>query len=92
MSITTQTRWDSYEKLNKKRLYELILQTLRDVPDGLTAREVAVILYNQGYLISNERQATAPRMTELVDKGEIVVIGKREDVVTGKNVAIYSLK
>lgn len=92
MSITTQTRWDSYEKLNKKRLYELILQTLRDVPDGLTAREVAIILYNQGYLISNERQATAPRMTELVDKGEIVVIGKREDAVTGKNVAIYSLK
>lgn len=92
MSITTQTRWDSYEKLNKKRLYELILQTLRDVPNGLTAREVAIILYNQGHLISNERQATAPRMTELVDKGEIVVIGKREDVVTGKNVAIYSLK
>ena len=61
-------------------MYNLILSTLHDNKEnGLTAREVAVILYNQGLLRSNERQATAPRLTELVDDGRVVIIGKRFD-------------
>lgn len=92
MSITEQTRRKSFEKVDKKRLYDLIISELiHHEKDGLTAREAAVILYDQGYIKSNERQATAPRLTELSDAGRIVVIGKRLDPVSLKNVAVYSI-
>lgn len=93
MSITTDTRFESLEKLDRNGLYSLILSTLHDNKEnGLTAREVAVILYNQGLLRSNERQATAPRLTELVDDGRVVIIGKRFDEISLRNVAVYTVK
>ena len=93
MSITTDTRFESLEKLDRNGLYNLILSTLYDNKEnGLTAREVAVILYNQGLLRSNERQATAPRLTELVDAGRVVIIGKRFDEISLRNVAVYTIK
>lgn len=93
MSITTDTRFESLEKLDRNGLYNLILSTLHDYKEnGLTAREVAVILYNQGLLRSNERQATAPRLTELVDDGRVVIIGKRFDEISLRNVAVYTIK
>ena len=93
MSITTDTRFKSLEKLDRSGLYNLILSTLHDNKEnGLTAREVAVILYNQGLLRSNERQATAPRLTELVDDGRVVIIGKRFDEISLRNVAVYTIK
>lgn len=93
MSIITDTRFESLEKLDRSGLYNLILSTLHDNKEnGLTAREVAVILYNQGLLRSNERQATAPRLTELVDDGRVVIIGKRFDEISLRNVAVYTIK
>lgn len=93
MSITTDTRFESLEKLDRSGLYNLILSTLHDNKEnGLTAREVAVIFYNQGLLRSNERQATAPRLTELVDDGRVVIIGKRFDEISLRNVAVYTIK
>ena len=93
MSITTDTRFESLEKLDRTGLYNLILSTLHDNKEnGLTAREVAIILYNQGLLRSNERQATAPRLTELVDDGRVVIIGKRFDEISLRNVAVYTIK
>lgn len=93
MSITTDTRFESLEKLDRNGLYNLILSTLYDNKEnGLTAREVAVILYNQGLLRSNERQATAPRLTELVDDGRVIIIGKRFDEISLRNVAVYTIK
>ena len=93
MSITTDTRFESLEKLDRSGLYNLILSTLHDNKEnGLTTREVAVILYNQGLLRSNERQATAPRLTELVDDGRVVIIGKRFNEISLRNVAVYTIK
>ena len=91
MSITTNNRYESFEKVDRKRLYSLIIATLSNNKDGLTAREVAVILYNQGYIKNNERQATAPRLTELVDKEIVKVVGKKIDEISLKNVAVYSI-
>lgn len=92
MSVTTQNQLESYEQVDKRRMYDLIISTLQKHNDkGLTARETSIILYNQGMIISNERQATQPRFTELVDKGVVKVIGKRKDMVTNRNVAVYSL-
>lgn len=93
MSITTDTRFESYQKLNKECLKNEIVSVLKDFKEsGLTAREVAIILYNNGIINNKERQATAPRLTELSDDGIVVVVGKKMDEVTYKNVAVYSLK
>ena len=93
MSITTDTRWESFEKLDTKTMRKLIINELHENSnEGLTAREVAIRLYNKGFLMSSERQATAPRLTELMDEGKVVVIGKRMDGISKRNVAVYSLK
>lgn len=91
MAITDQNRRESLDKLDRKRMYGLIITALHNKEKGLTAREAAIILYNQGMIISNERQATQPRLTELVDKGVVKVIGKRKDEITNRNVAVYAL-
>lgn len=92
MSIVSDTRFNSFQSTNKQRLYQLITSVLREHLEGMTAREIAVKLYNQGFLLSNERQATAPRLTEMVDKGLVVVVGKKKDIVTQKQVAVYAIK
>ena len=91
MSITTETRKENYSKLDRNRLYDLILNVLLNNRQGLTAREIAIILYDNGELISNERQATAPRLTELVSYNKVKVVGKKTDVVSNKKVAVYSI-
>lgn len=93
MSITTDTRLDSYNQLDKQTMYDLILNTLKEhKEEGLTAREIAIKLYDKGLIRSNERQATQPRLTELVDNNVLIVIGKRMDEITHRNVAIYTIK
>lgn len=59
---------------------------LREYNEGLTAREIANKL---GYI---ERNATAPRLTELCGMGKVEAIAKRRDEITGKTVAVYALK
>lgn len=93
MSITTQTRFESYEKLDVKFLYGKIVNLLlaKDSTEGLTAREIAIELYNDGIIKDNSRQATQPRLTELVDKGIVQVVGKKYDKLTERKVASYRL-
>ena len=84
--ITRETRAESLNETDKTKRYTEIRDALKDAPKGLTARELADKL---GY---KERNATAPRCTELVNKGELEVIGKRYDPITNRNVAVYVLK
>lgn len=94
MSITTETRRESFDKVDKNRLYNLILTTIAkngDSIEGLTAREIAVILHKQGHTINADRQATQPRLTELAQANRVKVIGKKYDYVTQRNVASYVL-
>lgn len=84
--ITNETRAESLIETDKTIRYAQIRETLKNEPKGLTAREIATKL---GYI---ERNATAPRCTELVQKGELEVISKRYDAITNRNVAVYILK
>lgn len=94
MQITSQTRFESYQKLDKKHMYEKILYLLgtdKGKSEGYTAREAAQELFAIGVIRDNTRQATAPRFTELMDMGKIQVVGIRLDSVTAKNVSVYML-
>lgn len=77
------TQIESLQKTNKKDRYKLILDELENHPSGLTARELATIL---GFV---ERNAVAPRLTELESKWKVKTIGVRYDEITQRNVAVY---
>lgn len=86
-SITRETRKASHEKTDKRKLYELVLETLGD--SELTAREIAVEMHEHGVLPFPERAIIQPRITELVEAGKLEVTGKRLDYVTDRKVAVY---
>lgn len=83
--------------VNRANMYKWILSVLKgemDIPFGwdckeLTAREIAVVLYRNGYIPLAIRQATAPRLTELVHKGMVEVAGSKLDETSKKIVSIY---
>ena len=95
MSITTETRWESFEKIQHSTLPQMILEVLEQAKNlcygALTAREIAEILQEKGYSRNGERQTTAPRLTELVDAGKVKVVGKVKDKNTNRNVATFML-
>lgn len=80
-------------------MYKWILSVLQgemDIPfDGgcreLTAREIAVVLWRNGYIPLAIRQATAPRLTELVGFGKVEVAGSKIDEESKKTVSIYKV-
>jgi len=86
---TYETRHDSHEKVNKEKRYMQIKEVLGD--RVMTAREIAVELFKRGYTNSMDRNNSAPRLTELVDKCEVEIAGKKFDEQTGRNVAIYKI-
>lgn len=97
-SITRHTRKESYKSLDEMPINDKILAFLEDYPKGLTARELAVKMYNQGLVGEPVRQATAPRLTTLADPNKndgvpkVVAIGYKKDFYSGVSVAIYTLR
>lgn len=89
MKITEETRKQSYEEIKPKKemRYDLILDIL-DRPK--TAKELAVELFKYGLIQTDERNQTAPRLTELVQKGIVRTLpNKKICQYTGKWVALY---
>lgn len=96
MSITNDTRWESFKKIQGNTLVNKITNVLIEAKkqgiDGMTAKEIAEVLKSQNIIRLAERQSTAPRLTELVNEGIVEVIGKRYDEITDHNVAVYRIK
>lgn len=89
--ITLQTRQLSFEDIQdkKKKRYEQILDRL--LTGVKTAKEVAIELFDLGFIPSTERNYTAPRLTELEKMGLVEVINKKKCDYTGKTVAVYQI-
>ena len=88
--ITEETHRESYEKLDSATLRLNILNVLAN-GGAASAKDIAVILYDQHLIPYPVRQATAPRLTELVEEGLVEVCGKAYDIDTERNVAVYRL-
>ena len=98
MSVTRETRRESYEALDAATVNRHIIDILEGVlvdgeteSEGMTAREIAEEMHARGVIPYPVRQATAPRLTELAAEGVVEVTGKRLDEQTGRNVAVYRL-
>lgn len=88
--ITFETRQDAHEKVDKTKRYQQIIECLQINPK-MTAKEIAVMMHQKGYIPTSERNFTAPRLTELSQLGVVEPIGKVKCQYTGKTVAVYQL-
>ena len=90
--ITTfDTRAEAHEVVDKQKRYSQILECLMENGE-LTAKECANIMMMKGYIPTSERNFTAPRMTEMSQKGMIEPVGKKKCAWTGKTVAVYGIR
>ena len=91
-SITKETRRDSYNAvlptLNERQ--ETVLQILKDNGD-MTAQEIAAELHRRGITPTDERNFSAPRLTELADMGLVRAVGKKTCGKTGKTVSVWAV-
>ena len=90
--ITTyDTRSEAHSKVDKAKRYRQIIECLKERPK-LTAKQIAVMMYEKGYIPTTERNFTAPRLTELSNQGIVEPVGKTKCSWTGKTVAVYALR
>ncbi len=88
---TLETRSEANETVDKKKRYKQIIEVLKENPKGLTAKEIACVMYCNRDIPTSERNFTAPRLTELSKKGIVEPIGKKKCTYTGKTVCVYGL-
>lgn len=86
-----RTYEDMYPLADKLARYRQIRGILSLYPEGLTAKEIAHKMYEMGLVPTDERNFTAPRLTEMEYKGQVQVVGKKTCQWTKKRVRIYQL-
>ena len=89
--ITLGTRHDSNETVDREKRYKQILEIMTEHSIPLTAKEIAVFMHHKGYIPTTERNFSAPRLTELSQKGVVEPVGKKKCDYTGKMVSVYIL-
>jgi hypothetical protein len=87
--VTYATKQESNKNVDRKKRYSQIMSILKG--RTMTAKEVAVEMNLRGFVPTSERNFAAPRLTELVDRGIVEVVGKRKCQYSNKMVAMYKL-
>lgn len=78
------------ERVDRNLRYKQIREILSE-HEELTAKEVATEMMHKGYVPTDERAWSAPRLTEMFYKGELMMTGKKKDKRTNKWVWMYAL-
>lgn len=88
-NIAYETRQMSFTDIQdkKKKRYEQILNRLGN--REMTAKEIAVEMFDLEMIPSTDRNYTAPRLNELEKMGYVKVIDKKKCKWTGKTVSVY---
>ena len=89
--ITHETRQMSFIDIQDKTKIRYI-QILNRLDKPKTAKELAVELFELGYIPSTERNYTAPRLTELEKMGYVKAIDKKSKDQFKRNYRSYSKK
>lgn len=94
-NITLETRKESYdevEKTSKQKRYTQILEIMNIYNEPMTAKEIAVKMYEYGCSYTDERNITAPRINELLKVGKLDVVGKIKCQYSGKKVSCFVIR
>jgi len=90
-ATTFETRAEAHEVIDKQKRYKQIIECL-NAGTPLTAKEIAVMMFNKGYVPTQERNHSAPRLTEMSQLGIVEPVGKKRCQWTGKSVTVYELR
>ena len=82
-----ETKIDSYNQIDTKQRQSQVLEVLGD--EMLTAKEIAIRMYEKGYTNNDDRNNASPRLNELVNLGLVVIYGKKKCEYSGKTVAVF---
>lgn len=88
--VTLSTRGEANDSVDKQKRYKQIQECLEIRP--MTAKEIAVMMCEKGYIPTSERNFTAPRLTEMSQNGIVEPFAKKKCDFTGKMVAVYRLR
>ena len=84
------TRAEAHDGVDKSKRYQQICEVLKRFPK-LTAKQIAVIMCKRGMIPTSERNFTAPRLTEMTERGIVEPVGRTVCEYTGKTVTVYAL-
>lgn len=85
-----ETKIDSYNQVDTKQRQEQVLEVLGD--ETLTAKEIAVRMFEKGYTNNDDRNNASPRLNELLNLDLVEIYGKKTCEYTGKTVEVYRKK
>lgn len=85
-----EARHEAHERVDKQKRYKEIESILEG--KQLTAKQIAVAMYEEGYTPTTERNFSAPRLTELAQMGRVEIVGKAVCEYTGRPVSVYELR
>ena len=87
-----ETRGEAEQKVNKKNHYFHIIEILNDTGVPMTAKEIAVEMKNRGYSNTDERNVSAPRITEMLQNGLLDCVGKKKCKYTNTEVGVFVVR
>ena len=88
---TLDTRGDANETVDREKRYKQIIEIMKEFDCPLSAKQIAVEMHRKGYTPTAERNFSAPRLTELSNKGVVEPCGKKMCAYTHRTVAVYRL-
>lgn len=93
MSAQVLSRREAYAEVKPKRgaRHIAILELLIRYRQGLTAHELSAILHEEGVTATDERNTTAPRLTELTAYGWVEADGRRLNKSTNRRCTVYAI-
>lgn len=87
-----ETRAESYESVDIKLRQNQIKEILEDSKTPMSDKEIAVEMSKRSYIPTSERNFSSPRITELLQTGELEVIGKKKCQYSNKKVRVVALR
>ena len=86
-NITLLNRHMANEQIDKNKRYSQILEILGN--REMTAKEISYEMFLKGYIPTDERNFTSPRLTELSIQGIVEPVGKKKCKWTNKMVTTF---
>lgn len=83
---------ESVGMVDKETMYKHIKEILMKSIEPMSSKEIAIEMKKRGYTITAERQSVAPRITELLQNGELECVGKKKCKYSRKKVGVFVLR
>ena len=88
---TLETRADANESVDRQKRYRQIKEIYARF-GKLTAKQCAVKMREAGYAMTDERNLTGPRITELCYFGVLEPVGKTRCEYSQRSVTVFALR